>query len=65
MNRPAKWRKYVDETFSYHDMKTSLEKALGRKLTKDEDGSIMWLSDAGWLTVGTLVSMFEELANKN
>ncbi|ANC77155.1 hypothetical protein ABE65_010225 [Fictibacillus phosphorivorans] len=65
MNRPAKWRKYFDEKLSYHDMKTSLEKALGRKLTKDEDGSIMWLSDAGWLTVGTFVSMFEELANKN
>lgn len=65
MNRAAKWGKYVDEKISYQDMKTSLERALGRKLSKDEDGSILWLSDAGWLTVGTLVSMFEELANKN
>ena len=65
MNRPAKWRKYDDEQLSYRDMKTSLEKALGRNLTEDEDGSIFWLSDAGWLTVGTFVSMFEELANKN
>ncbi|MBH0156011.1 hypothetical protein IHV10_06490 [Fictibacillus sp. 5RED26] len=65
MSRVSKWRKYVDEKLAYRDMKEPLEKALGRKLTKDEYVSILCLSDSGWLTVGTLVGMFEELANKN
>jgi hypothetical protein len=65
MSQTSKWGKYVDEKISYKDMKTALEQALGRKLDKDEDGSVLWLSDAGWLTVGTFVSMFEELAAKN
>jgi hypothetical protein len=39
-------------------MKAPLEREPGRKLTKDEDGSILWLSDSRWLTVGTFVDMF-------
>jgi hypothetical protein len=65
MSDVAKWGKYVDEKLSYQDMKAPLELALGRKLTKAEEESLFWLSDAGWLTVGTFVGMFEELANKS
>ncbi len=64
MSRVSRWGKYVDERIAYRDMKTALEKGLGRKLTEDEDGSVQWIADGGWMTCGSLVDMFQELARK-